>query len=70
MPSVVGFGAEPGVLFVATTAGSFYRAAFDTRKGGQATQESFYKFASSGGGGGPGAAGGGGGQQQGGGGAV
>ena len=45
--SMVGFGAEPGVLYVVTLAGSFYKAAFDTLKGGQAVQEAFFKFAAS-----------------------
>lgn len=44
MPSVVGFGAEPGVLYVVMMSGSFYKACFDTHKGGQATQEAFFKF--------------------------
>uniref|UniRef100_A0A7R9YYL0 Autophagy-related protein 18a n=1 Tax=Chlamydomonas euryale TaxID=1486919 RepID=A0A7R9YYL0_9CHLO len=43
-PSVVGFGGEPGVLYVVTTAGSFYKAAFDTDKGGNAVQDAFFKF--------------------------
>jgi hypothetical protein len=44
--SVVGFAADPGVLYVVTAAGSFYKACFDTHKGGQASQEAFFKFAS------------------------
>lgn len=44
VPSVVGFGAEPGVLYVVMAGGSFYKAWFDTHKGGQATQEAFFKF--------------------------
>ncbi|GAX83502.1 hypothetical protein CEUSTIGMA_g10927.t1 [Chlamydomonas eustigma] len=44
--SVVGFAAEPGVLYVVTAAGSFYKACFDIHKGGQASQEDFFKFAS------------------------
>ena len=61
VPSVVGFGPTAsasgagaidggsgdnvGTLFVVTAAGSFYKAVFDTQKGGQASQESFFKFA-------------------------
>eukprot|EP00798_Chlamydomonas_sp_ICE-L_P004834 gene4834-34587_t len=41
---IVGFGATPNSLVVVTASGSFYRATFDPFKGGQATQESFFKF--------------------------
>ncbi len=42
--SVVGFGADPGVLYIVTSAGSFYKACFDTQKGGTASQDAFFKF--------------------------
>ncbi|KAG1669019.1 hypothetical protein FOA52_000613 [Chlamydomonas sp. UWO 241] len=44
VPSVVGFGGAPGILYVVTQAGSFYKASFDPDKGGNATQDAFYKF--------------------------
>lgn len=42
--SVVGFGSEPGVLYVVALNGSFYRVAFDTSKGGACTQEAYFKL--------------------------
>jgi hypothetical protein len=44
--SIVGFGPEPGTLYVIALNGSFYRVTFDITKGGPCIQEAYFKFLS------------------------
>ncbi|KAL4446321.1 hypothetical protein ABPG77_003128 [Micractinium sp. CCAP 211/92] len=42
--AVVGFGKEPGCLLVVSSTGAFYKALFDTEKGGTCEQQSYVQW--------------------------